>query len=75
MPHMMRKIEIYIDQNVDPLQHPIIIEENSSRLPIFCWIDYENSQGNIFENLRKSMEYSGNFLLVICSTLYVKVDL
>ena len=74
----MEKIEIYIDQHINPLLRPIImlnIEENTSRLPIICWKDYANSQGNIFKNLRKIMEYKGTFLLVICWTLHVKVNL
>ena len=62
MPHMMEKIEIYIHQQINPLHHPIIIliilngEENTSRMPIIWWKDYQNSQRNIFMNLRKIIE-------------------
>ena len=62
----MGKIEFYIDQNVDPVQHLLIMpnsEEKASRMPIICWKDYENSQGNILKNLRKLWKTLGIFCL------------
>ena len=38
MPQMLGKLEIYIDQNTDPVQHLIIIEENTSRMCIIVSI-------------------------------------